>query len=155
MITADELITRGEEYARHLLLEEREKQLDPLYYLIDPEDKIHLIPCTFKNDFVKKLEFVAVKQLAQRVNCQAVLFISEGWSVSREKGETGPQPSEDPKRIEVVSIMAVTYEASRTKLLHMVRDQVTKRLIGLEPMVEMTDGQGPLIDGLVQKPKPN
>jgi hypothetical protein len=152
MRTIDDLVKDGEAYARVLLLEKGVKQLDPVYQLYDDAGTIHMIPCPWENDFQKQLMVAEVKKFAKRVNCQLMLFVSEGWMATREPGHEndGPPPSQDPNRIEVVNIIAATTHGSKIVSLLMVRDKVTQRLTALEHHSTMDTIGGPLIDGFVQ-----
>jgi|SRR5215469_3391699 len=149
------LISLGEELAREMLLVKRHKELVPVYHLIGKENDHHIMYCPWRNDFDKKLHFAAVRTHARKIGCRAFSFVSEGWSVMRPKDNPGgPQPRDDPNRIEIVNISAVNHSGAKTKHLHMVRDLspgMNNRLIGLELMSEINDARGPMLDGIVQK----
>jgi hypothetical protein len=155
MRTLDDLLKDGEAYARILLLEKGVKQLDPVYQLYDEDGTIHVVPCPWANDFQKQVMLSEVKKIAKKVNCQLVLFVSEGWMASRLPGREaeGPAPSKDPNRIEIVNIIASTTADTKILILETVRDKVTNRIIELKKHTDdMIAAGGPLIDGIVQAP---
>lgn len=151
----DTLLEIGETFARKILLEERHRELMPTYHLIGADDLHHVIHCPWKNDLQKEMYLSAVKQLARKIHCRAFVFISEGWSVTRNTADMfkGPLPSKDPDRIEMVNISARNTTDGAAILLHMVRDLspgMNNKLIGLEPMHRLNDTGGRMVEGLIQ-----
>lgn len=125
-VTVDKMLAAGEAHARKVLLEEREERLTAFYHLVLPDggDNI-IIPCLWRDESAKEMIVETVKEIARRVGAVGVMFVGESWMV-RVEGETIPStmdpPSQQPGRVEVVTIIARTREGTGQRLLQMVRD---------------------------------
>jgi hypothetical protein len=157
MTELETLLEMGEEFARKVLLVHRHKELVPTYHLIGADDSHHIMHCPWANDLQKSLHFAMVKNMAQEITCRAYVFVSEGWSLHLDKDvPITVQPRNSPDRIEVVNITAGNITGNITTVLHMVRDLspgMRNRLIALEPMTQMYNSEGRMIDGLIQPQK--
>lgn len=162
MTTLAELLKTGELFAREILLEKREKELQPLYHLVAPpgsEDA--LVPCSWSNPTEKELQVVFVKTLSREIGAVAVMFICEAWMVclKPDKGMPieaiddyqGLLPSQHPDRIEVVQILAADSKDVQARVLEIKRN-TRGRISALVPM-KRAEGlglyMGRLIDGII------
>jgi len=142
--TLEELIKLGEGHVHRILLENREKDMAPLWHIITPDGEPDLIIMTpWNGDFEKKLAVARVKQIAHEHNATAVCFVTECWmleakippgtpNTSRHKDrmlERMGRPSESPNRIEAVMILAHDKERTIAKGLQTIRDKPGGRII--------------------------
>jgi hypothetical protein len=145
-MTLDELIAGGEEHANKILIEERHKELKPMFHLVSADGKKDaLIMTSWADDFEKKLAVAKIKQMSHEMGAVACMFMTEAWMLSvksppgtpntpwhrdRELARIG-RPSQSPDRIEVVIIVAGDGSEQRFAALQMIRDKPGGRLISL------------------------
>jgi hypothetical protein len=151
-ITLEQLVESGINHAKHILLEQREKQLQALYTLITDQNELILLPCTFSNDFEKDVTVATVKATAALSNAVMALYVNEGWMLKLPKAltpwhadrqmENLPRPSQSPDRIEVVHALATNGTTTLSRTLQMVRNKPGGKLMSLVPMPELSSDEG-------------
>jgi len=134
-ITLEELIKLSEGHAHRILLEDREKDMVPLWHIVTPDGKPDLIIMTpWDGDFAKKLAVAKIKEIAHEHKAIAVGFVTECWMLdipAKDAHKPYERPSQSPNRIEAVMILA--YDKKRTigKGLQTIRDKPGGRIISL------------------------
>jgi hypothetical protein len=162
-LTLDQLVDSGIKHAKHILLEQRDKQMQTFYTLITDQNEIIMLPCTFNNDFEKDVTVASVKATAAICHAVMALYVAEAWMLKLPKPLTSwhadrqmenmPKPSQSPNRIEAVLVLATDGTTVRSRSLQMVRDKPGGKLISLVPMLELegTNYMGRMIDGIIPR----
>ena len=110
----DALVNR----AKEMLV--RDKKLVPVVFLLLPGKRFNVMPLKFENTEEKEATVAFVKAVAKGVGADAIVFISEAWSIMRDKlPEDGsiPRASLAPDRKECIAATIVTrtgYEGAIT-----------------------------------------
>lgn len=154
--TVETLLDAGERHVRDMLLVQREKSLVPFYHLVGP-DTHAILMCRFGSEIEKQLQILAAKKAARQMGAKLAMFVAESWMVKmsvgewERRGDTMDPPSQDPRRIEVVSIAATDGKSSRGRLLQMERNRWNGRITGLValPEPETAEFGGRMLDGLL------
>jgi len=147
-ITLEELIALGEKHVNRILLEQREKEMRPLWHLVTPEGPDLIIMTPWNDDFEKKLAVAQIKHMAHEKEAIAVCFVTECWMVASDKLPSGTpntpwhldqamkkamagadRPSQSPNRIEAVMILAHDHSRTIAKGLQTIRDKPGGRII--------------------------
>src|SRR4029077_13672210 len=155
------LLDMAEWHARRMLLEGGCKSLQAMYYLVAPpgsESDGAIIPCMWHNDLEKEITVLTVKKLSRKIGAIAALFVSESWMVtlleSEYRRENADPPSQDPRRIEVVTLVATDGRVIRQRYLQMIRATPGGPLVGLQTMNKEEAGStigGRMIDGIITR----
>lgn len=153
------LLDQGERHARRSLLLRRERQLTGLYHLVAPEGGYdRIVTCLWRNDIEKQITILAVKKLSREMGAVAALALAESWMVRlatgeyERRGDKMDPPSQDPRRVEVVTIIATDGQTTRQRLLYIKRDQPGGRIIDLVPDHDIPQGgrfAGRMLDGII------
>lgn len=152
-MTLDEMLAQGEAHARKVLLEGRKEALTAFYHLVSSEGENVIIPCPWRNAAEKEVILDVVKQVARQIDAVGVMFVGEAWMVEVKDpakiGDMDP-PSQQPGRIEIVSILATVGPEQGARALRMVRDKPGGRLVALKAQISAATGLGGrLIEGIL------
>lgn len=153
-MTVDELLARGEAHARKILLEDREGALTSFYHLVcEGGDEDIIIPCPWRDEAEKQVFLDIVRNIARVVEAIAVMFCGEAWIVEVNdpaKIEGMDPASQQPGRIEVVTIIAAVGSEIAHRVLHIVRDKPAGRIVALAEKSHSGSGiGGRLIEGIL------
>ena len=142
------LVDHGVEYANKILIEDRHKELSPIFHLISRSGKEDAVVSTpWGNNFEKKLAVAQVKSMARKMDARMVLFMTEAWVTKhrtekpltswharQEAAKEYPPPSESPERIEIVMILATNPDNEyASRMLQIVRHKPGGRIVSLVP----------------------
>jgi len=133
-ITLEELIALGEKHVNRILLEQREKEMRPLWHLVTPEGPDLIIMTPWDGDFAKKLAVAKIKEIAHEHKAIAVGFVTECWMLdipAKDAHKPHERPSESPNQIEAVMILAHDKKRTIAKSLQTIRDKPGGRIISL------------------------
>jgi hypothetical protein len=167
------LLRIGERHARTILLKDHASQLMPFYHLVVPgRGQDIVIPGVFDSVEEKEAYAATARMVSRLAGATAALFVTEAWLVKRdlrdegvpitqwhrdrmlEAFRQGPPPSEDPNRIEVVSLFVTDGKKNRGVNLQIVRDKPGGKIIALvkEKYTDDTNFEGRMLDDLIESP---
>ena len=141
------LVDHGVEYVNKILIEDRHKELSPMFHLISRSGKEDAVICTpWGGDLEKKIAVAQVKSMARKIDAQAVCFMTEAWLTkhrveepltpwhARREAQNHPPPSESPERIEIVMIIATNPQNEyASRMLQIVRHKPGGKIVSLVP----------------------
>jgi hypothetical protein len=121
------LLMQAERHIRHVLLEQKEDQLVPLFAMAKRGEMI-LCPTPWRDDDEKRLMVEAVRQEMHREGVKAYVFMSEAWSAAQPEGwkpgdAEGPLPEDRPDRQEIVFAVACDKERILHRVWRIVRGE--------------------------------
>ena len=164
MYDLKDLLDRGERQARAVLLEKGEKSLCPMFLLVQPDDSVIVVGTPFEGDVQKQMVRAQLRSLMKNHGTVAYSFLCEAWAVKmnhlkpedvthEDEGVISVpmqrRPSEDPNRIEVVSVLATNGVENKYRMWEIKRDYKGKiRDLVLDCEVEGV--MGPFGDLLTQ-----
>lgn len=122
---------------------EKDKFLTSVVFFVSTQ-AVNLLPVNFKTEQDKNNLESVVKSIAKQVKANAVIFLSDGWSVTSKTGVMEIRPSKHPSRKECITISVVTRtHASWTLLQYYTRNGGK---INFEPIAEEHKGSCRFID---------
>lgn len=126
MVDLDKLMDLGVGQARSVLLNTKD-QMEPTWLIHRPDDKYRLVMTPWGGDFEKELARNYVRQLIEEDGADSYSVIMEAWAVSLPTGSRPilDRPSQDPRRVECVMIVATDGFNQRSKTLRIIRDKAT------------------------------
>lgn len=136
-MTLDELMFAAETQAKLILLGTKE-QLEPSW-LLDAPNEPTVVITPWSGDIEKMLARAFVRQKLKDLGAKAYSIAMEAWMVSLPKGARPilDRPSQDPRRIECVMIVATDGFHQKSKTLRILRDKVTGKCTGLPEFDEI------------------
>lgn len=156
-ITLDDLLEKGEEHARIVLLELAQESLTPFYHLVTPPGQEDAVCFTeWGNEAEKQIMIAATQKLAREIGAVAAVWIGEAWVVKLTRPEGAPlrapsmpMPSQHPDRIEVVVVIATDGDHTKVRSLEMKRGEAG-RVVALVKDADMPmESFGRLLDGMI------
>lgn len=140
-----DLVEQSVAYVHKVLIEERQKELMPIFHLVAPPGgQSAVVGTPWNSKFEKQLAVAQVKAMARSIDAQAVVFTTECWLVKRDTPTDWHRqrihnviPSQEPDRMEAVMIAAKN-KARDTEVvtLQIIRDKPGGRIISLIREVE-------------------
>jgi hypothetical protein len=107
-LTINELLDRGAEHARRVLVGEKGAEMIPTWHIQTPEGEPDIIAGTpWNGDRDKEFIIFAMRRLLRDKKAESYSFMSEAWMATEDiKHPTGLMPREREDRREVVIINA-------------------------------------------------
>jgi len=149
-MTLDDLLDYGDEFVHKFYEELGCDELVPFYHLFG--DKSIVIECPWSNDAEKEAAIALVCFQSRENHTYQALFISEAWAMEYPAGvdwRAADPPSQQPKRIECVQIVAMDKHDSRSRSYRMIRDKPGGKLLRLEKMYEGEGLEGRITEGII------
>ena len=142
----DEAMDNREAYCRAMMAQDGEVQ--GLIAGTSPLQKAHIIAPLFFENHDEKVDLLnRVKKVFREKEVDEYFCIMEAWSLKAVEGEDMSQwfgrLEQHPNRIEVVTIMYVSYKVVRTRAFEIIREgdsqPTLKRLDGDDSTVDLTN----------------
>lgn len=105
-----DLITRAYEGAKNRIEEGGEEY--PHYVLFNEADEECVVVCPWGNDQEKEMGINMTRLIALKHRTTSLVFISEVWVSTQERGEKYIQPRNHPNRRESLLMMSVSHDGS-------------------------------------------
>jgi hypothetical protein len=107
-LTINELLDKGAEHARNVLIGEEGAAMIPTWYLQTPEgDPDVIVGTPWNGDDDKEIMIVIMRQMLRYERAESYSFISEAWVATEDaRHPTGLMPCEREDKREVVIINA-------------------------------------------------
>jgi hypothetical protein len=143
------LLDAGEAQARNVLLKDKVKQLIQLWHIVAP-DVNAIIATPWTDDEGKEMAQHLVREKLTELKAKAYCLTLEGWVSRYDEGEFDPNMKTLPKvmpsgrinRVEIVSIFASTRAMKKMRMLSIVRNPDTQKIIDLKVMKLGADDGG-------------
>lgn len=151
-MTLDELIFAAEAQAKAVLLGTKD-ELAPSW-LLDAPNQPTVVLTPWNGDMEKMLARAFIRQKLKDLGAKAYSVAMEAWAVSLPSGARPiiDRPSQDPRRVECVTIMATDGFHQKTKTLRIVRDKVTGKCTGLPEWDEVAHLGGNPKESVLESP---
>ena len=119
----DGLLDLAERQAREVLLKQKHDEILPTFVMAQRDGGLVIAGVQFRNDFEKRLVREKIREIMRSNDTVAYSFLTEGWAVAYPlDADMRVRPSENPRRIEVVSALATNVVESKYKQWRMIRD---------------------------------